>query len=52
MNEDELSNDEDAEPSNNQVNSGLSTPDSFSSTEHVHKKMKLSNSDNDMSDSN
>lgn len=51
MNEDELSNDDETEPSNNREDSDLNTTDSFSSTKHVHKKMKLSNSDNDVSDS-
>lgn len=52
INEDQFSNDEDAEELDDQEDSGLSTPGSFSSTKHIHKKMKLSNSDNDVSDSN
>jgi len=37
--------DDNDEPSNDQGDSGLSTPDSFSSGNHVHKKMKTANSD-------
>lgn len=51
MNEDQFSNDDDSNSLNDQEDSGLSTPDSYSSTKHVHKKMKISNSDDDVSDS-
>jgi len=34
--------DDDLEPSNRQEDSSLSTPDSYSSVKHIHKKMKTS----------
>ncbi|CAH1733111.1 geminin-like [Aphis gossypii] len=49
MNENQTSDDDD-EPCNEQGDSGLSTPDSYSSVKHIHKKMKTSDS-NDCSDS-
>lgn len=49
MNESQTSDDDD-EPCNEQGDSGLSTPDSYSSVKHIHKKMKTSHS-NDCSDS-
>lgn len=47
LSEDHFSNDE---QSNDEGESGLSTPDSVSSVKHVHKKMKISNSDDDDDD--
>ncbi|XP_060844231.1 geminin-like isoform X1 [Rhopalosiphum padi] len=49
INESQISDDDD-EPSNEKGDSGLSTPDSYSSVKHIHKKMKTSHS-NDCSDS-
>jgi len=37
--------DDDHEPSNGQEDSSLSTPDSYSSGKHIHKKMKTSPED-------
>jgi len=44
INESQTSSDDD-EPSNEQGDSDLSMPDSYSSVKHVHKKMKTLNSD-------
>jgi len=49
MNESQTS-DSDDKPRNERGDSGLSTPDSYSSVKHTHKKMKTSDS-NDGSDS-
>lgn len=37
------------ELSNDMVDSGLSTPESYSSGKHIHKKIKISQSDSDSS---
>lgn len=37
--------DDDHEPSNGQEGSSLSSPDSYSSVKHIHKKMKTSPDD-------
>jgi len=44
----EETSDDDHEPTTEQEDSGLSTPDSYSSVKHIHKKMKTE--PNDISD--